>query len=62
MSGKEELVLRGLDATRRSIDDFIAYFPAAEIDPVNARIKEENALNEKEFDPSFGAIVNLPTP
>lgn len=62
MSGKEELVFKGLDATRRSIDDFLAYFPKADVDAVFGRIKEENDLNAKEFDSSFGAILNMPPP
>ena len=62
MAGKEELVLKGLDATRKSIDDFLAYFPKEEIDKAAARIKEENDLNVKEFDPEIGTIVNLPLP
>ena len=62
MSGKEELVFKGLDATRRSIDAFLAYFPKADVDAVSSRIKEENDLNTKEFDTSFGVILNLPPP
>jgi hypothetical protein len=59
MSGKEELVLKGLDAARKSIDEFLAYFPAAEVEAARSRVKEENALNVKEFDTSVGAILNL---
>ncbi|GAX14584.1 hypothetical protein FisN_6Lh364 [Fistulifera solaris] len=62
MSGKEELVFKGLDATRRSIDDFLAYFPKVEVDAVLSKIKEENELNAKEFDSSFGVILNMPPP
>merc|ERR1712050_168890 len=51
MKGKEDLVLKGLDATRRSIDEFLTYFPKSELDPVTAILKEENDLNVKEFDP-----------
>ena len=61
MSGKEELVLKGLDTARRNIDEFLAYFPKDQVDQVVARIKEENELNVKEFDPAFGAILNMPT-
>lgn len=61
MGGKEELVLKGLDATRKSIDDFVAYFPKAEVDAVLAKIDEENELNAKEFDKALGQILN-PTP
>ena len=61
MAGKEELVLRGMDATRKGIDDFLVFFPSSEVQPVQDLIEDENRLNEKEFDPSFGQIVNLPT-
>jgi hypothetical protein len=59
MSGKEELVLKGLDAARKTIDEFLAYFPAAEVDAARNRVKLENELNVKEFDSSMGAILNL---
>lgn len=62
MDGKEELVLKGLEATRKSIDGFISYFPKSMVDPVSERINKENELNVKEFDPSLGNIVNLPMP
>jgi len=60
--GKEQLVLKGLDATRKQIDDFLSYFPKSDIDVVAARIAEENRLNVKEFDPTLGDIVNLAPP
>ena len=60
ISGKEELVIKGLDSAKRGVDDFLAYFPVDQVDSVRRRIKEENDLNEKEFDPSLGKIVNLP--
>jgi len=62
MGGKEELVLKGLDATRKSLDNFLAFFPQSAIDPVSERIQRENELNVKEFDPSLGSIVNMPAP
>ena len=62
MTGKEAIVLKGLDATRQSIDSFIAYFPQASVDEQRQRIKDENQLNIKEFDTSLGGIVNLPNP
>jgi len=55
-------VLKGLDATRKQIDDFLSYFPKSDVDAVIARIAEENRLNVKEFDPSLGDIVNLAPP
>jgi len=54
--------LKGLEATKRSIDDFVAYFPKSTVDPVADKIQRENELNVKEFDPSLGKIVNLPLP
>ena len=62
MTGKEAIVLKGLDATRQSIDGFIAYFPQGKVDEQRQRIKDENQLNIKEFDTSLGDIVNLPNP
>lgn len=61
LGGKEELVLKGLDATKRKIDDFIAYFPKQTVDEVSSLITEENKLNEKEFDQELGKILNMPT-
>lgn len=60
LGGKEELVLKGLDATKRKIDDFVAYFPKSTVDEVATLITEENKLNEKEFDPEIGQILNMP--
>lgn len=60
MSGKEDLVLKGLDSARDSIDAFIKYFPSPIVESVNARIRQENELNVKEFDPALGSIINLP--
>ena len=62
MAGKEEIVLKGLEATKKSIDDFLSYFPKTDIEPVNTLIAEENRLNVKEFDPALGEILNLPNP
>jgi hypothetical protein len=62
MTGKEALVLKGLDATKQSIDAFIAYFPQAKVDEPRQRIKDENTLNIKEFDSALGDILNLPNP
>eukprot|EP00550_Attheya_septentrionalis_P010341 CAMPEP_0198279922 /NCGR_PEP_ID=MMETSP1449-20131203/122_1 /TAXON_ID=420275 /ORGANISM="Attheya septentrionalis, Strain CCMP2084" /LENGTH=261 /DNA_ID=CAMNT_0043975167 /DNA_START=24 /DNA_END=809 /DNA_ORIENTATION=+ len=58
MSGKEQLVIKGLDSTRNYIDDFLVYFPRDEIEAAKAKIQEENALNIKEFDPTIGTILN----
>lgn len=53
-------MLKGLDATRKSIDDFLAFFPKSEVDAVAARVAEENRLNVKEFDPLLGDLLNMP--
>lgn len=62
LGGKEQLVLKGLDATRKQIDDFLSYFPKSDVDEVVSLIAEENRLNVKEFDPTLGDIVNLAPP
>lgn len=59
LSGKEELVLKGLDATRKSIDDYLAFFPKSDVDAVAVRVSEENLLNVKEFDPALGVLLNV---
>jgi hypothetical protein len=60
LSGKEKIVLKGLDATRKNIDDFLTYFSPSDVEAVTRRIAEENSLNVKEFDPSLGEILNMP--
>jgi len=59
MSGKEGLVLKGLDAARRNIDEFLTYFPSSSIDVAKAKIDSENKLNLDEFDPKLGEPINL---
>jgi hypothetical protein len=58
LGGKENLVLSGLDATRKGIDEFLSYFPKEDVEAVVAKINEENEMNFKEFDPELGAILN----
>jgi len=58
LAGKEQIVLNGLEAAQKSIDQFLSYFPKDAIANVYAKIEEENALNAKEFDSSLGAIIN----
>lgn len=60
LAGKETLVLKGLDSTRRNIDEFLSYFPAADIEAAKTKIEGENKLNLEEFDPELGAPINLP--
>lgn len=62
MSGKEDLVVKGLQAAQTKIDEFLAFFPAETVGKVKARVQEENELNVKEFDKSLGEIINLPPP
>jgi hypothetical protein len=60
MAGKEALVLKGLESTRKNIDDFLTYFPQSTVEVARDRIFKENELNKKEWDPSLGDIFNLP--
>jgi hypothetical protein len=57
-SDKQDVVLKGLDATRKSIDEFLTYFPADAVDKVKAKVKDENDMNFKEFDRNLGDIIN----
>ena len=59
LAGKEQLVLKGLDAARRNLDDFLAYFPTSDVDAAKEKLTAENKLNESEFDPNLGVILNL---
>lgn len=52
------MVLKGLDAARKSIDEFLAFFPETTVEQVKAKVKQENELNYKEFDQSLGDIIN----
>jgi hypothetical protein len=62
MGGKEDIVVKGLQAAQAKIDEFLAFFPAETVSKVKSKIQEENELNVKEFDKSLGDIVNLPPP
>ncbi len=59
MSGKEEIVLKGLEATQLKLDEFLSFFDEATVKQVEAQLQAENELNEKEFDKSLGHIINL---
>eukprot|EP00979_Chaetoceros_neogracilis_P006371 scaffold1290_cov230-Chaetoceros_neogracile.AAC.2 len=62
LAGKEKIVLDGLQATRKGIDDFLSYFPKDDVLAVVTRIESENSLNEKEFDKELNqgsGILNL---
>jgi len=62
MEGKESLVLKGLDATKVKLDEFLFFFDEATVERIKSEIEEENNLNVKEFDRSLGDIINLPPP
>ena len=53
-------MLKGLESTRKNIDEFLTYFPTSEIDAAKEKIAAENKLNLDEFDPALGAPINLP--
>lgn len=58
------IVLNGLQAAKKGIDDFVSLFPKEDVVAVIARIEQENALNEKEFDKELnqGAGILNPKP
>lgn len=60
MSGKERLVLQGLESAGKNIDAFLTYFPKELVDAARTQVLQENELNFKEWDSSLGEIVNLP--
>jgi hypothetical protein len=62
MAGKETLVLKGLEAAQGKLDEFLGFFPEETLNKVKGKVKEENALNVKEFDPTLGDIINLAPP
>lgn len=49
---------KGLEVSRSRIDQFLGFFPEDLVTKVQAKIKEENDLNMKEFDPEIGTILN----
>lgn len=62
LAGKEQIVLNGLSAARKGIDDFLSYFPRDEVLAAVSRIEEENALNEREFDKALNQGVGILNP
>jgi len=62
MAGKEEIVVKGLEATQVKLDEFLSFFDEATVSKVKAQVQEENELNVKEFDRSLGDIINLAPP
>ena len=62
MGGKEDLVLKGLEAAQVKLDEFLGFFDESTIKKIKAQVQEENELNVKEFDKSLGDIINLPPP
>jgi hypothetical protein len=59
MSGKEEIVVKGLEATRIKLDEFLSFFDEATVTRVKNQVQNENDLNILEFDKSLGDIINL---
>lgn len=59
MNGKEEIVVKGLEATQVKLDEFLSYFDAETVTRVKTLVESENELNMKEFDKSLGDIINL---
>lgn len=47
-----------MEVSRSRIDQFLGFFPEDLVTKVQAKIKEENDLNMKEFDPEIGTILN----
>jgi hypothetical protein len=62
LAGKEQIVLNGLSAAKKGIDDFLSYFPKEEVLAVVSRIENENALNEREFDKDLNQGVGILNP
>ncbi|KAG7370959.1 hypothetical protein IV203_019529 [Nitzschia inconspicua] len=62
LGGKEELVLKGLEAAQLKLDEFLGFFDDSTVAKIKAKVQEENELNVKEFDRSLGDIINLPPP
>jgi hypothetical protein len=62
LGGKEELVLKGLEAAQAKLDEFLGFFDDSTVAKVKAKVQEENELNVKEFDRNLGDIINLPPP
>lgn len=59
MSGKEEIVVRGLEATGIKLDEFLSFFDETTVTRVKDQVQSENDLNIAEFDKSLGDIINL---
>ena len=62
MAGKEQLVLKGLDASKKGIDDFVSFFPKDDVLAVAAKIEAENELNMREFDKELNGGVGILNP
>jgi len=59
MSGKEEIVVKGLEAAEGKLEEFLSYFDQETVARVMAQAEAENELNIKEFDKNLGDIINL---
>lgn len=59
MNGKEEIVVKGLEATENKLDEFLSFFDQETVARVKAQAEAENQLNTQEFDKDLGDIINL---
>ena len=59
MNGKEEIVVKGLEAAEIKLNEFLSYFDKETVERVMAQAEAENELNTKEFDKNLGDIINL---
>lgn len=59
MSGKEEIVVKGLEAAEIKLDEFLSYFDQEDVARIKAQAEAENELNTQEFDKKLGDIINL---
>ena len=60
---KRELVLGGLKSTSDKIDEFLAFFPKRDVQPVRDLIAEENRLNKEEYEKSYQSLpLNIAKP
>ena len=59
INGKEEIVVKGLEAAEIKLNEFLSYFDKETVERVMAQAEAENELNTKEFDKNLGDIINL---
>ena len=59
MNGKEEIVVKGLEAAEIKLEEFLSYFDPEDVARIKAQAEAENQLNTQEFDKNLGDIINL---